>query len=59
MQDIIKQAQYGENKVYIGRPIRMNLEGEDFDAINIAMPILIKKSGCGCCGYDFRFFSGF
>ncbi|AXP08869.1 methyl-accepting chemotaxis protein [Campylobacter hepaticus] len=44
VQDIIKQAQYGENKVYIGRPIRMNLEGEDFDAINIAMPIFDKKN---------------
>ncbi|MBM0637437.1 methyl-accepting chemotaxis protein [Campylobacter sp. VicNov18] len=44
IQDIIKQAKYGENKVYIGRPIRMHLEGESFDAVNMAMPIFDRKN---------------
>ncbi|EAH6126818.1 aspartate chemotaxis receptor CcaA [Campylobacter jejuni] len=44
VQDILKKAKYGENKVYIGRPIRMNLEGQDFDAVNIAMPIFDRKN---------------
>lgn len=44
VQDILKKAKYGENKVYIGRPIRMNLEDQDFDAVNIAMPIFDRKN---------------
>ncbi|EAK4441800.1 aspartate chemotaxis receptor CcaA [Campylobacter jejuni] len=44
VQDILKKAKYGENKVYIGRPIKMNLEGQDFDAVNVAMPIFDRKN---------------
>jgi len=44
VQDAIREAKYGENKVYVGSPIQMHLDGKEFVATNIAMPIFDKKN---------------
>ncbi|MCX2683557.1 methyl-accepting chemotaxis protein [Campylobacter sp. MIT 21-1685] len=38
-QNVLKNARYDENKVFIGKPLKMNLNGEDFYGVNIAMPV--------------------
>ncbi|TKX31465.1 aspartate chemotaxis receptor CcaA [Campylobacter estrildidarum] len=44
VQDIIKNAQYGEDKTYVGRAIKMNLDGKDFNGLNLAMPVFGKHN---------------
>ncbi|WP_144690643.1 aspartate chemotaxis receptor CcaA [Campylobacter jejuni] len=44
VQNVIKNAQYGENKAYLGKAIEMNLDGRTFNGLNLAMPIFGKKN---------------
>ncbi|MBZ7948857.1 methyl-accepting chemotaxis protein [Campylobacter sp. RM9760] len=44
VQDIIKNAKYGEDQIYIGKAIKMNLSGKEFNGMNLAMPIFGKNN---------------